>query len=307
MMGWCLGGLLCLLYQGLAKDKHLRNIVTVASPIDVESGKGTIAAVAGIAEALDGPVQMISNYSNVRLNTLDPARLSLPEWATTLVFKMTDPVGSVTGYWDLFMRMSDREFVESYSTKADYLNNMLRYPGGVLRDMASSVMGDNELVSGKVCFGDYVAELDTIESSLLAFAGETDNLVPPEVAEKIIDVVASTDVEFRVAPGGHMGVIIGSKAQNAVWSESVAWLAERSAATTGKKVRRNRKRVAKPAAKAQPKSRAAAEATPKAASAKTRVKAQAKAKARTKAKPKPKAKAKAKAKPKVRAKSKVEA
>ncbi len=41
--------------------------------------------------------------------------------------------------------------------------------------------------------------------------------------------MASTDAEFRVAPGGHMGVIIGSVAQQAVWLETAEWLARRSA------------------------------------------------------------------------------
>jgi polyhydroxyalkanoate synthase len=44
-----------------------------------------------------------------------------------------------------------------------------------------------------------------------------------------VDIVDSEDEEFRIAPGGHMGVILGSKAQGAVWRESADWLAERSA------------------------------------------------------------------------------
>ena len=235
LMGWCMGGLLSLLYQGLVKDPHVRNIVTVASPIDLETGVGVISAVAGVAQAMDGPAQLVSNYSNLRLNTLDPARLSLPPWMTTLVFKMTDPVGSVTTYLDLVTRLGDREFVESHSTTSDYLNNMLRYPGGVFKDMSGSVVTDNQLAKGRVVIGDHVAELDKIESSLLAFAGEGDILVPPEVAASSVDVVASKDTDFRVAPGGHMGVIIGSKAQNAVWKDSAEWLASRSAAAPKKK------------------------------------------------------------------------
>ncbi len=228
MMGWCMGGLFCLLYQGLTQDKHLRNIVTVASPIDLETGKGVISMVAGVAQAMDGPAKLVSNYSNFRLNALDPARLSMPDWLTTLVFKMTDPVGSVTTYWDLVTHLRDREFVESHSTTADYLNNMLRYPGGVVRDMASGVVNENQLARGRVHIGESVAELDRIKCNLLAFAGKTDILVPPEVASGIIDVVASADKEFREAPGGHMGVIIGSKAQKAVWADSADWLVKRS-------------------------------------------------------------------------------
>ena len=77
MMGWCMGGLLALLYQGLAQDKHLRNLITVASPIDMESGSGVVAGVAGAAQALNGPAQLVSNYSNLRLNALDQEALKL--------------------------------------------------------------------------------------------------------------------------------------------------------------------------------------------------------------------------------------
>jgi poly[(R)-3-hydroxyalkanoate] polymerase subunit PhaC len=227
MMGWCMGGLLCLLHQGQVKDKHIRNIVTVASPIDLQTGSGVIGAVGAIAQALDGPAKLIGSYTRL---SLDPSHLSLPEWATKLVFKMTDPIGSATAYWDLIARLWDRQFVESYSTTSHQLNNMLRYPGGVLKDMLGGAAVENQLAKGKMKIGDRTAEIDAIESSLLAFAGETDSLVPPDVARKIIDVVAGEDVEFRLAPGGHMGVVIGSVAQSAVWAQTAEWLEHRSGA-----------------------------------------------------------------------------
>lgn len=261
MMGWCMGGLLCLFHQGQVKDPSIRNIVTIASPIDQESALAAITGVLGGGDILNGPAQLVSNYANLRLKTLDPARLSLPPWATTLVFKMTDPVGSVTTYWDLVTRLSDREFLKSYSTTSDYLNNMLMYPGGVLKDMAASVMGEHKLASGKMTVGGRLAELDSIQSNLLAFAGKTDILVPPPVAEKIVDIVASKDKEFRIATGGHMGVIIGSKAQDAVWAESVEWLAERSAAAPAKtKARAKTKTKAKTKRRTTPKAKPAATA-----------------------------------------------
>jgi len=252
LMGWCMGGLLCLLYQGQVRDPAVRNIITVASPIDLESGRGVIAGVASAAQGLNGAARLVSNYTNLRLKALDPARLALPPWATTLAFKMTDPVGSVTTYWDLVTRLSDREYVKSYSTTADYLNNMLMYPGGVIKDMAVKVVGENQLARGKVEVGDQLAELDAIRSNLLAFAGETDILVPAEIAEKIVDIVASKDKAFRLAPGGHMGVIIGSRAQDAVWAESAAWLAQRSAVpAAARKPGATRKRAVKKQAPAR--------------------------------------------------------
>jgi polyhydroxyalkanoate synthase len=223
-----MGGLLSLLYQGQAKDPHVRNLVTVASPIDLGTGSGVLGAVASVAQALDGPAQLLGSYSKLRLNTVDPALLSLPDWATTLAFKLTDPVGSVTAYWDLVTRLWDREFVQSHSTTSDYLNNMRRYPGGVVKDLIKGAAVENLLAKGKMPIGDRIAELDSIESNLLAFAGESDFLVPVDVAKKIIDVVASKDASFRTGPGGHMGVIIGSSAPAVVWQQSVDWLKKRS-------------------------------------------------------------------------------
>ncbi len=225
LMGWCMGGLLALLYQGINQDPQVRNIVTVASPIDLRGG----GVVAGAAQALNAPAQLVRKYTSFRLRMLDPALLHVPPWMTTLAFKMTDPIGSVTTYWDLVTRLWDREFVESYTTTSDYLNNMLMYPGGVVQDMTEKMAIDNKMATGRIEIGGHVAQLDKIESNLLAFAGATDILVPEQIAKRIVEIVGSKDKEFRVAPGGHMGVILGSKASKAVWAESAEWLAQRSA------------------------------------------------------------------------------
>mgnify|MGYP003639403792 FL=1 len=118
--------------------------------------------------------------------------------------------------------------MKSHSTTSDYLNNMRRYPGGVVKDMIKGAAIENLLAKGKMPIGEKIAELDSIESNLLAFAGESDYLVPVDAAEKIIDVVASKDKSFREAPGGHMGVIIGSAAPSMVWQQSADWLKKRS-------------------------------------------------------------------------------
>lgn len=225
LYGWCMGGLLCLMYQGFNKDPNVRNIVTVASPIDLRGG----GFVAQAAQLVNTPAQLVRKYSNLRLQMLDPRVFNVPPWMTTLAFKMTDPVGSVTTYWDLITRMADREFVETHTTTSDYLNNMLMYPGGVVQDMTSKMAIENTLADGRIELRDgHVADITAISSNFLAYAGKTDALVPAEIASRSVDLVSSEDKEFRVAPGGHMGVILGSKARKAVWAETADWLSTRS-------------------------------------------------------------------------------
>jgi len=224
LMGWCMGGLLCLMHLGFTQDPHIRNLITVASPIDLRGG----GIVARSATVLNTPAKLVRKLSHWRLHMLDPIRLHAPGWMTTLAFKMTDPVGAITTYWDLLARLWDRDFVESHSTTADYLNNMLLYPGGVIQDMVVKMAIDNQLAAGRIEVRDRVADLTQIKANLLVYAGTSDILVPAQIARRIVEVVASKEKEFRIAPGGHMGVILGGGAQKNVWEPSAQWLDTRS-------------------------------------------------------------------------------
>ncbi len=229
LMGWCLGGLLSIIHAGLEGDPRILNIVTVASPINFRAGG--MAAVA--AARLDGPVRLIRKYTllDTLLDAVDPASLHTSGRLTTLLFKMLSPVASITTYWDLLTRLSDRKFVESYSTTSNYLDNMLMYPGGVLKEMLRGAVMDNALFKGRIKVGKKTALFGKITASTLVFAGETDELVKVPMAKHLMDLIAVEDKTFVTAAGGHMGVILGSKAQKAVWETTADWLAKRSRGT----------------------------------------------------------------------------
>jgi polyhydroxyalkanoate synthase len=225
LMGWCMGGLISLIHAGIKTDPRIVNIVIVASPIDLRGG----GMVAGVGKVLNTPAKLIRRFTNFRVHAIDPIKLHAPGWVTTLAFKMTDPIGSVTSYWDLVTRLWDREFVKSHTTTSDYLNNMLSYPAGMIQDLAVKVAVDNQLAFGEVRIGKKVSHFGNIKSSLLAFAGEKDNLVEASAARRIMELVDTEDKCFEIAPGGHMGVILGSKAQKTVWAQTAEWLAVRPA------------------------------------------------------------------------------
>lgn len=224
LMGWCMGGLLSLMYAGASGDTRVRNLITVASPIDFR-GSGMPARLAALVST---PAHLVRRYTNIRVHKFDPMRWQTPGWVTTLGFKLTDPIGSITTYWDLAKRLADREFVESHSTTADYLDHMLVYPVGVIQDMFVHVLLDNHLAEGHIQLGDSKADFSAIKADYLAYAGDRDNIVPVPVARKSVELTGGSDKEFRIAPGGHMGVILGSKAQKAVWEPCAQWLDARS-------------------------------------------------------------------------------
>ncbi|MGQ0700045.1 MAG: alpha/beta fold hydrolase [Panacagrimonas sp.] len=224
LFGWCLGGLFCLMYAGISGDAQLRNIVTVASPIDTREG----SIMGQLTAALMKPAELVRKFTNFRLHNLAPEKLTIPGWANSLVFKLTNPIGSITTYWDLILRLWDREFVESHTTTSNFLNNMLAYPGRLIQDMVVKFSIDNDLSKGRIELDGQTADFSRILSSVLIFAGATDTLVTPDAARKSLELVASEDKRYLVAPGGHVGVLAGAKAQAAVWMVVAEWLADRS-------------------------------------------------------------------------------
>lgn len=225
LFGYCMGGLFCLIYAGWSHDAQVKNIVTIASPIDLHQ-----AGVAGqLLTAMRLPIRLVRRYTRFRIDRLDPGRLNVPGWVSSLVFKLTNPMGTITNYVDLLMNLWDRDYVVQHDTMATWFNDMHAYPGGIVQDFVVRVGIDNALSKGRVPLGKgQESLLDRIDASLLAIAGTSDNIVTVEAARKVMAIVASKDKLFKLAPGGHAGVFAGSKAPGTTWRMAADFLRSRS-------------------------------------------------------------------------------
>lgn len=224
LFGYCMGGLFALIYAGVTGDPHLRNLVTVASPIDMHDS--TLAAK--VLELLNYPTYLVRRYTPFRVHNVNPRYLQMPGWANSLMFKMTNPVGSLMTYWDLLVNLADREFVEVHTTTSRWFDRMLDYPGGIVQDFFIKVGLDNALATGKIEFGDSTADFKRISCALLAIAGRGDTMVGEGSARRVMDVVNSADKTFEMADGGHAGVFAGGKAPRSTWRIVADWLESRS-------------------------------------------------------------------------------
>lgn len=224
IFSYCMGGLLSLMYAAVSGDKHIKNMITVASPVDMHS-----SGVAGqVLSVIYRPAQMISQLMNVSLLDLPAKYLHVPGWVNSIAFKLTSPVGNVVNYVELLMNMWDREYLKEHLTMSQWFNDMVDYPGETIKDMAVHMMINNRMAKGKMKIGNEQAEFKKIECSILAFAGDNDKLVSVSAARMALDIVSSEDKEFCVVPGGHAGVFAGGKAPANAWAISADWLADRS-------------------------------------------------------------------------------
>jgi polyhydroxyalkanoate synthase len=224
LMAYCMGGLFALIHAGTGQDAGVRNIVTVASPIDMHDAP----MAARILRALNGPARLLRRHTPWRIHQIDPRLMQVPGWLNALAFKLTNPVGSMTSYIDLLRRLDDREFVAAHVTTSRWMSDMLDYPGTLVQDFLVKLWIDNALASGTVRLGEVTSDLARIDCPLLAIAGESDRLVGIASVRRIMDLVTSADRRFELAPGGHAGVFAGRDAPAHTWRMAADWLGERS-------------------------------------------------------------------------------
>jgi polyhydroxyalkanoate synthase len=241
LLGYCMGGLFCLVYAGWSLDPRLRNIVTIASPIDSHQ----IGIAGRLIEAMNGPARLVRKLTPFRIHNIDPDKLLIPGWVSSLAFKLTNPLGTVQSYFDLLTNLWDRDYVIRHQTMAAWFNRMHAYPGGIVQDFMVQVGIDNALAAGRIKLGrGRSAQLDRIETPMLAIAGRTDKIVTEDSARKVLDIVASRDKSFVLVPGGHAGVFAGSKAPATTWAEAAGWLGPRSRGRAGVRKAAVRKKAA---------------------------------------------------------------
>ena len=71
-------------------------------------------------------------------------------------------------------------------------------------------------------------DLSRIYQSLLVVTAGADHIAPPEGTYPLLELVSSEDVTRLDRPGGHIGLMAGSKARKEIWPDIAAWLADRS-------------------------------------------------------------------------------
>ncbi|MES2918327.1 MAG: alpha/beta fold hydrolase [Pseudomonadota bacterium] len=224
LLGYCMGGLLALLYLASSRDSKVVNLVTVASPVDMHK----MGFVGGFYRVVSKPAWVFRKLTGVQIDRMQRQLFHVPGKRLSFMFKMTNPVGTVSSYFELVRNMADDEYVSRYMTMNEWFTNMPDYPGATVQQLIRKMGLYNRLARGRIRLGRCEADFRDISSALLAFAGNNDKIVPVASAEAILEVVGSTDKEFHVVPGGHAGVFTGGKAAHTTWAISKDWLSQRS-------------------------------------------------------------------------------
>lgn len=227
LVGYCMGGLLSLMYLGGHPDAPVQNLATIASPVNFHKS----GAYGKLLSLLSLPAIRLQDWLRPYLPGDSSRLFHISGGLLSLGFKMTNPPGVVAAYLDLVRNITDREYVTEYMTMGQWFNDMVDYPGATVREVIEKMILANSMAGGSITIGGRVVQLGSVQCDLLALAGSSDKIVSANAARDIIRVTRSRDARFDIVPGGHAGVFAGSKAPAYSWRIIADWLSDRSGTT----------------------------------------------------------------------------
>jgi polyhydroxyalkanoate synthase len=217
LLGWCIGGTLCLLYGGYFPDNPIRNMALLTTPVDT---RGSLYARWVGRDSFDVDY-VAEGYKAIPGPAID--------WAN----KMMKPV---TNYWTTYRRLWEGVLDgnakrEAFQPMARWVADNPPFPAGAYREWITAMYKENRLVNGRMRLRGKLVDLGQVDQSLLVVTAGADHIAPPQGTRPLLDLVGSEDITCIDRPGGHIGLMAGSKARKEIWPDIAEWLSARSNGT----------------------------------------------------------------------------
>ena len=216
LMGWCIGGTLVAMHAALEPDSPVRNLVLLTTPVDT---RGSLYAQWVGRDSFD-------------VDAVADAMPAIPGAGVDWANKLMKPV---TNHWTTYRKLweqvrSGEVQREAYQSMAKWVADNPPFPARAYREWITWMYKENRLARGTLRLRGRRVDLGRIARPLLVVTAGADHIAPREGTLPLLDLVSSGDVTHLDRPGGHIGLMAGSKARHEIWPEIVNWLDERSAA-----------------------------------------------------------------------------
>ncbi len=213
LAGYCAGGTLATIYAALDTTKRIRNLVTLATPIDFSH------------------MHLFQTWADKRYFDVDLLVRELeliPPEIMLGAFDLARPANRTAGRVNLWTNMWNDEFVKSYRMFDRWAAETLPIPGAYFGQLIKNLMWENALVEGKFEINGKKAKLDNIDASILNVVAKHDHVVSHEATGPLMTMTSSNDRDEIVAKGGHVSLVAGPAALRRLWPHIDTWLGKRS-------------------------------------------------------------------------------
>lgn len=214
IVGYCMGGVLSLIYTAIHTPGPVRNLACFTTPFDWSKY---------------GLFNRWTDPKHFDVDTIVETMGNMPADLISASFEMLRPVTKAVGQVQLWDKMWDDEFVKSYRAFDRWGAETLPLAGEYFRQIVKELFFANKLYTGELMVGGKRVDVSNIKAPFLHAIAQHDHIAPYEATKELVARVGSEDKEEVVLKGGHVSLIAGPNAVRRLWPRLDVWLAERSA------------------------------------------------------------------------------
>lgn len=219
LVGLCQGGWTAVMLAARFPEK-VCSLVLAGTPLDIHASGGVAATASKYVPM--GYLGTIVALGGGRMR----GRFMLAGW------KSMHPGDHFWGkYIDLYDNINNLDYVKRARQFASWYEHTVNLPGRFYLEAAKHVFKRNRLAQGSfVALGKKIS-LKDITVPLFLLAGADDDITIKEQVFKAADLIGtpSQHIVCELAPGGHIGLFMGSKTLEVHWAKIGSWLMQQAA------------------------------------------------------------------------------
>ena len=210
LIGDCQGGWLSAIYAALHPER-INTLTLAGAPIDFHAGDTAIGASSRVTSRRYGTAPYKAMVAMGRGN--------MPGQFVLNGFIAMSPDAEIAKHVDLLRHLDDPAAIARYQTFEDWFKHTQDVPGTFYLWLVEHLFSGNELITGDLVVGGRRVDLGALDCPLFLLGGATDHITPPVQVFRAADAVSTSPdrVWTRTAPGGHLGLFMGSQALREEW------------------------------------------------------------------------------------------
>jgi len=213
MIGYCMGGMLAVIYAALHAGGPLKNLACFTTPVNYDG------------------MTLFRRWTDRRYFDVDRIVDTLGNVPPELIyasFEALRPAARAASQIRLWDNMWNDDFVRSYRMFDRWAADQVPFPGECFRQTTKELLWENRLYRNELVLAGRRVELARITVPFLHVMAEHDHIVPYESAKDLLAMVGSADKRDLVLKGGHVSLVAGPHASRRLWPQLDGWLSERS-------------------------------------------------------------------------------
>jgi len=218
LLGYSQGGMFVYQTAAFRRCKGIASCITLGSPVDLLRNLPVAVKPSVLSGVLHSAERLISR-------PLEEVPF-LPGWITSIGFKLASPRQELRHFLLMLRLLDDEEALKRMEPTRRFLGGegFVAWPGPALRNFVEEFVVHNRMVSGGFVIAGRTVSLSDIDVPVLYFRGLRDDFARPRAVSAVERVVPHDEVYGATIDTGHLGLLVGTRAQQDVWPTIDEWL-----------------------------------------------------------------------------------